>query len=49
MLGDGANDRVFGQVGLDDDLTGTIAATGTAGYLFQQVVGALPRSKIGQF
>ena len=48
VLGDGANDRVIGQVGLDDDLAGTIAATGAARNLLQQIVGALPRSKIGQ-
>ena len=42
VLGDGANDRVIGQVGLDDDLAGTIAATGAARNLLQQIVGALP-------
>lgn len=47
VLGDGANDRVLGQIGLDDDLTGAIAATGTARHLFQQVVGALPCAKSG--
>ena len=47
MLSDGANDRILGQVGLDDDLAGTIAATGTARDLLQQIVGALPCSKIG--
>ena len=47
VLGDGANDRILGQVGLDDDLAGTIAATGTARDLLQQIVGALPCSKIG--
>ena len=46
VLGDGANDRVLGQIGLDDDLARAIAASGTA--LLQQIVGALPRSKIGQ-
>ena len=48
MLSDGANDRVLGQVGLDDNLTGAISASGTARDLLQQIVGALPRSKIGQ-
>ena len=48
VLSDGANDRVLGQIRLDDDLAGAIAATGTARNLLQQVVGALPRSKIGQ-
>ena len=48
VLSDGANDRVIGQVGLDDHLAGAIAATGTARHLFQQVVGALPCAKVGQ-
>ena len=48
MLSDGANDRILGQVGLDDHLTGTIAATGTARRLFQQVVGALPCAEVRQ-
>ena len=48
VLGDGANDRILGQVGLDDHLTGSIAATGTTRHLFQQVVGALPCAKVGQ-
>ena len=48
MLGDGADDRVLGQIGLDDDLAGTITATSTASYLLEQVVGTLPRAKIGQ-
>ena len=48
VLCDGANDRVLGQIRLDDNLAGTIAATGAAGDLFQQIVGALPRPKIGQ-
>ena len=48
VLGNGANDRVLGQIRLDDNLAGTIAATGAAGDLFQQIVGALPRPKIGQ-
>ena len=48
MLSDGANDRILGQVGLDDHLAGTIAATGTARHLFQQVVGALPCAEVRQ-
>ena len=48
MLGNGANDWVLGQIGLDDDLTRAIAASGTTGDLLQQIVGALPCSKIGQ-
>ena len=48
VLSDGANDRILGQVGLDDNLAGAIAAAGTACNLLQQIVGALPRSKIGQ-
>lgn len=49
MLGDGANDRVIGQVGLDDDLAGAIAAAGAARNLLQQVVSALPALKSGSF
>ena len=48
MLGNGANDRVLGQIGLDNDLARAIAAPGTAGDLLQQIVSALPRSKIGK-
>ena len=48
MLGDGANDRILGQVGLDDDLAGAIAATCAARHLFQQVVGALPCAEVRQ-
>ena len=48
VLGDGANDRVLGQIGLDDDLAGAVAAAGAARHLLQQIVGALPCSKIGQ-
>ena len=48
VLGNGANDRVLGQIGLDNDLARAIAAPGTAGDLLQQIVSALPRSKIGQ-
>ena len=48
VFGDGADDRVLGQIGLDDNLAETIAATGTARNLLQQIVGALPCPKIGQ-
>ena len=48
MLSDGANDRVLGQVGLDDDLAGAITTTGTAGDLLQQIVGALPCAEVRQ-
>ena len=48
MLSDGADDRILGQVGLDDDLAGTIAAAGASRNLLQQIVGALPCSKIGE-
>ena len=48
MLGNGANDRVLGQIGLDNDLARAIAAPGTAGDLLQQIVGALPCAKVGQ-
>lgn len=43
MLGNGANDRVLGQIGLDDDLAGAIAAAGAPRHLLQQIVGTLPR------
>ena len=35
MLGNGANDRILGQIGLDNDLARAIAAPGTAGDLLQ--------------
>ena len=35
VLSDGTNDRILGQVGLDDHLAGTITTTGTAGDLLQ--------------
>ena len=48
VLGDGANNRVLGQIGLDDDLARAITATGTAGDLLQQIVGALPCAEVRQ-
>ena len=33
VLGNGANDRILGQIGLDDDLARAVTATGTTGDL----------------
>ena len=47
MAGDGPNHGVIRLVGLDDDAPRVLAAARAAGHLLEQVVGALPRPKVG--
>ena len=44
---DRTDDRLVGQVGLDDDAARVLTATGATGDLFEQVERALARSEIG--